>query len=130
MLRRLRGRPHVVFSGVTVLDAESGVKHTLLAETTVWMRDYGEDEIMTYVASGDALDKAGAYAIQHEALSPVARVEGCYANVMGLPLCHLYGLLGQAGLALAQTPARACNRFNRRTCDVATQILETAHHQR
>ena len=124
MLRRLRGRPHVVFSGITVLEAGSGAEHTLLAETTVWMRDYGEDEIAAYVASGDPLDKAGAYAIQHEALSPVARVGGCYANVMGLPLCHLYGLLYQVGQAPAQTPVAACDRFNRRTCDVATQILD------
>lgn len=126
MLRRLRGRPHEVFSGVTLIDAQSGVERTKLARTTVWMRDYTDSEIAAYVASGDPMDKAGAYAIQHRELSPVDRVDGCYANVMGLPLCHLYCMLSHAGRTLEETPVAACDRFNQRICDVGQDILHMA----
>jgi MAF protein len=126
MLRRLRGRPHEVFSGVTLVEPQSGREQSVLAETTVWMRDYRDQEIAAYVASGDPMDKAGAYAIQHLELSPVARITGCYANVMGLPLCHLYCMLRQIERAPRETPVAVCNRFNRRACDVAHQILSEA----
>lgn len=126
MLRQLRARPHEVFSGVALVDAQSNVEYTMLARTTVWMRDYSDAEIAAYVASGDPMDKAGAYAIQHRALSPVERINGCYANVMGLPLCHLYCMLGHAGHTLEMTPVAACDRFNQRTCEVAQDILNMA----
>jgi MAF protein len=124
MLRRLRGRSHLVFSGLTVIDAQSGGEFTQLAQTTVWMRNYSDTEIATYVASGDPLDKAGSYAIQYQDFRPVLRVAGCFANVMGLPLCHLYCVLREVGLAPVETPVAACDHYNRRTCDVALQILE------
>lgn len=123
MLERLRGRSHQVFSGVTVIDAASGQERGELAVTTVWMRDYSDAEIAAYVASGDPVDKAGGYAIQHRELSPVASVDGCFANVMGLPLCHLYCLLRAAGCVPPEPPVAACDRFNRRSCEVAWQIL-------
>lgn len=123
ILRRLRGRPHLVFSGVTLLYAPSGRIRTELVQSTVWMRHYSDAEIAAYVATGDPLDKAGAYAIQYADFAPVARIEGCYANVMGLPLCHLYRMLREFGIAPKETPVAACNRFNRRQCDVAEQIL-------
>ncbi len=63
------------------------------------MRDYREDEIEAYVASGDPLDKAGAYAIQHTGFHPVESLGGCYASVMGLPLCHLTRSLRSLGVA-------------------------------
>ena len=122
-LRSLRGRSHVVFSGMTLIDGRSAWQCTKLAATTVHMRCYSEDEIAAYVSSGDPLDKAGAYAIQYRGFRPVERVEGCYANVMGLPLCHLYKMLRTAGLAPAETPVAACNDFNRRVCAVADRIL-------
>lgn len=88
-LSRLRGRSHAVFSAVTLLECTTGRTLTDVAETQVTMRDYADAEMATYVASGDPLDKAGAYAIQHSGFHPVAGLQGCYANVMGLPLCHL-----------------------------------------
>jgi len=130
MLRRLRGRPHLVFSGVTLIAVQPRWERTDLAETTVWMRDYSDEEITAYVASSDPLDKAGAYAIQHRGFDPVARVAGCYANVMGLPLCHLYRLLREIGLAPAETPVAACDRFTRRPCDFAFQILGEAYQEK
>jgi predicted house-cleaning NTP pyrophosphatase (Maf/HAM1 superfamily) len=57
------------------------------------MRDYSDEEIDAYVQTGDPLDKAGAYAIQHPAFRPVADMSGCYANVMGLPMCHVIRML-------------------------------------
>lgn len=123
ILRRLRGRSHLVFSGVALLHTPSRWTHTELVCSTVWMRDYSDTEIAAYVASGDPLDKAGAYAIQYADFAPVARIEGCYANVMGLPLCHLYRVLRGFGVAPSETPVAACDRFNRRKCDVAEQIL-------
>jgi predicted house-cleaning NTP pyrophosphatase (Maf/HAM1 superfamily) len=99
MLSRLRDRPHQVYSGVTVCPPERGDGPlTAVVGTTVWMRPYGEQEIAAYVASGDPQDKAGAYGIQHAAFHPVARLRGCYASVMGLPLCQLARALTQAGV--------------------------------
>ena len=123
MLRRLRGRAHTVFSSVTLLDAQTAWRRTELVESQVWMRNFSDEEIAAYVASGDPLDKAGSYAIQYADFCPVARIGGCYANVMGFPLCHAYCMLREAGLALAEPPVAACDRFNRRRCDVAEQIL-------
>lgn len=108
MLRRLRGRTHWVYSGIALCDAASGRCESDVVATEVWMRDYGEDEIEAYVASGDPLDKAGAYGIQNGPFHPVARIAGCYTSVMGLPLCHLYRLLQRWGYPLPQTPQSAC----------------------
>jgi MAF protein len=123
ILRDLRARQHMVYSGVTVIDVGSGRMCTELVESIVWMRNYDDQEIAAYVASGDPLDKAGAYAIQYGDFAPVARIVGCYANVMGLPLCHIYRLLREIGVAPVQTPVTACNRANKRVCDVAQEIL-------
>ena len=126
MLRRLRARAHIVFSSVTLVNPQTGWMRSELAESQVRMRDFSDEEIAAYVASGDPLDKAGSYAIQYADFRPVERIAGCYANVMGFPLCHLYCMLREAGLAPAETPVAACDRFNRRRCDVAAEILGKA----
>jgi septum formation protein len=123
MLRRLRNRAHIVFSSVTLMDAQTGSMRSELAESQVWMRNYSDEEIATYVASGDPLDKAGSYAIQYADFRPVARIVGCYANVMGFPLCHLYCMLREAHLAPAEVPVAACDCFNGRRCEVAEEIF-------
>jgi septum formation protein len=124
MLRRLRGRKHTVFSGVTVYHPASGRATTELAESGVWMRAYADEEAARYAASGDPLDKAGAYAIQHQSFNPVECIEGCYANVMGLPLCHLVRALAQLGLTLPVDVPQACQGFTGYHCLVAGEILE------
>lgn len=90
-LRRLRGRRHLVVTAVAVLpqgvgrrSAEDG--QASWAATGVWMRGFSDAEIEAYVASGDALDKAGGYAIQHPSFQPVAALQGSETNVIGLPL--------------------------------------------
>ena len=93
MLTALRNRAHNVFTGLTI--ANNHTRETELVHSRVFMRDYSESEIASYIASGDPFDKAAGYAVQHEGFRPVARVEGCFANVMGLPLCRLYHALAR-----------------------------------
>jgi septum formation protein len=95
VLRELRNQRHLVHTGVAVVDPVSGKVRRDLGTTGVWMRNYHDEEIETYVASGDPMDKAGAYAIQHPGFRPVARLEGSEANVIGLPLALLATLLGR-----------------------------------
>jgi MAF protein len=97
-LRRLRGREHRVITGLAVVNAASGQRAALNVVTSVRMRDYSDAEIAAYVARGEPLDKAGAYAIQDEQFHPVASYDGCYCNVVGLPLKALVLLLRRAGL--------------------------------
>lgn len=99
MLRRLRGREHVVCTALTLLrlDAQGRASVSELTRTTVTMRDYSEDEIDAYIATGDPFDKAGGYAIQHEAFHPVERIDGSYSNVVGLPLETLTEMLKRIG---------------------------------
>lgn len=131
MLTHLRAREHLVLTAITVLNTATGQYHTEVAASRVPMRDYGADEIATYVATGDPLDKAGAYAIQHPHFQPVARAQfaDCFANVMGLPLCHLLRHLRTLGLdSLTNLPA-ACQAFIPYQCSVYSSILNS-HHAR
>lgn len=80
----------------------TAVRATSVA-TPVQMRDYTHAEIAAYVSTGDPLDKAGAYGVQHPHFQPVASVEGCYLAVMGLPLCAVAALLAEAGVAMPAT---------------------------
>jgi MAF protein len=121
MLRQLRHRPHWVFTAIAVLS--QGQLRTDVGETEVWMRPYSDEEIAAYVASGDPLDKAGAYAIQHAGFHPVTRVDGCYASVMGLPVCHLARLLGQFNIPHAASLPADCQRMLAHECPVYAQIL-------
>ena len=98
MLQMLRGRVHTVVTGVTALDGRSGRWLSATKSTDVKMRRYSDDELMSYVASGDPLDKAGGYAVQHEGFHPAEDIQGCYLNVVGLPLCEVVDLLD--GLAV------------------------------
>jgi MAF protein len=93
MLKRLRGHTHQVYTGIALLRRSDGLLLKDLCVTDVPMRDYSDVEIEAYVASDDPLDKAGAYAIQHPDFHPVAELDGCYASVMGLPMCHVILLM-------------------------------------
>jgi MAF protein len=101
MLKRLRARTHTVFTAVTLLDTSTGHLETRSPGSPVTMRNYSDNEIAAYVASGDPFDKAGAYAIQHEEFHPVEAFDGCFANVMGLPLCEVISLLQSFGVTLS-----------------------------
>jgi MAF protein len=101
MLRRLRGRTHQVHTGIVVCRRPDGSTATTVSTTDVTMRDYGDAEIAAYVASGDPLDKAGAYAIQSASFRPVALLSGCYTGVMGFSLCRLAQALQAVGVAVS-----------------------------
>lgn len=89
MLRALRNRDHEVHTGFVLFDLRNGRQIEGVTTAVVTMRDYSNKEITDYVASGDPMDKAGAYAIQHPLFKPVARLAGCYTAVMGLSICDL-----------------------------------------
>ena len=109
MLRSLRGRAHQVVTGVAV--ARGGRVWSAAVTTTVQMRAYDDDAIADTIDRGEPFDKAGGYAIQDERLAPVERIDGCYCNVMGLPLWLLTGLLGRAAPELpAANPDQALPR--------------------
>lgn len=110
MLRKLRGRAHEVATGVVLL-GQTG-SHAGLVVTRVQMRRYSDRELEAYVESGRPLDKAGAYAIQDEDFGPVAEIDGCYLNVVGLPLCEVWRGLRVLGWPLPEQdfepPCRLC----------------------
>ncbi len=98
MLCQLRGRSHEVCTAFTLHGAgANGQRLTSLCRTRVHMRAWSAAEQAAYIASGDPLDKAGAYAIQHPVFAPVARIEGSYSNVVGLPLKMLQAALAEFG---------------------------------
>ena len=101
MLKRLRGRLHRVITAVAFSGPGSEPPVTAHSETLVRFREYSDEEIRAYVLSGDPMDKAGAYAIQSQALRPAAEVQGCLLSVIGLPACMVAGLLEGAGLAVS-----------------------------
>ena len=92
MLRRLRGRTHEVLTGLAVLTPDGGA-HTLHTCTRVTFRDFAEDELAAYLATGEPLDKAGAYGIQGHGALLIKGIEGDYYSVMGLPVAPLYTIL-------------------------------------
>ncbi len=96
MLRRLSGQTHEVFTGLCVIEPFPGGRRLVEAvRTEVRCAPLTEDEISAYVATGEPLDKAGAYAIQGRASRFVEWIAGCYFNVVGLPVPTLYRLLRQ-----------------------------------
>lgn len=95
LLLSLRNRWHHVVTGITVSRLCNGKRESYSASCTtpVLMRPYSDEEVAAYIDTGDPLDKAGAYGIQHPDFQPTERINGCYLNVVGLPLCALVDLL-------------------------------------
>ncbi len=114
MLTALRGRTHQVCTAVSV--ARDGATASQLSVSDVTMRSYSEAEVAAYVATGDPLDKAGAYAIQHLAFSPVAAWTGCYTGIMGLPLALAREMLAVAGISAAEAMAPICAELSGQRC--------------
>lgn len=123
MLKQLRNRTHQVYTAITLLDTIDQHVEQILGITQVTMRDYSDMEIAGYIASGDPKDKAGSYAIQNADFRPVARIKGCYANVMGLPLCHLVVCLRRFGVEPHTNVPMGCQTFNQIECPVYDDIL-------
>jgi MAF protein len=124
MLKLLRGCTHQVFTALTVLDIPSQNTISDLASTDVPMRAYTNAEIEAYIASGDPFDKAGGYAIQHSGFNPALLRSGCYANVVGLPLCHLARILSQVDIPATQNIPSGCLQAFSYRCTTYIQIYQ------
>lgn len=107
VLRALRGKTHLVVTGIAVVSANGAASEISASQVT--LADLDDNAIAAYVASGRPLDKAGAYAIQDEDVPTVTALDGCYCSVMGLPLWRLRALLATAGV-VAREPHHALAR--------------------
>ncbi len=118
MLRALQGRRHKVLTGFALLWPTRQREHTEVVTATVHMRSLTEAEIQAYIATRDPLDKAGAYAVQNTAFRPVERVEGCFANVVGLPVCAVARALAAWGCLRPQGLVARCAQAFEYNCDI------------
>lgn len=100
MLQRLAGKPHLIHTAVAVIDAVDGREEALLCQVKIRMRPYGAAELEAYVATGEPLDKAGAYAIQGKGREIIAEIEGDFEAAVGLPTKDLVVLLNKFGQEL------------------------------
>jgi MAF protein len=125
MLRLLAGRTHRVITALALIETPTGRATSDECASDVPMRAYREDEVAAYVASGDPLDKAGAYAIQHQAFDPAPDFAHCFANVMGLPLCNLARSLRSLGVSFDAPDgiAAVCQAHLGYRCPVWRDIL-------
>ncbi len=104
MLERLAGRKHVVITGCCLLDTNNDAKQHFAVRTTVWMQNFGPEVLAAYVATGEPMDKAGAYGIQERAACLVERIQGSYTNVVGLPLAEVVEVLSCYGVIIPRNP--------------------------
>ena len=123
MLLALRDRTHHVFTGITLIDVDGGREVGAVHRAEVHMRHYEEEEIEAYIASGDPMDKAGAYAIQHPVFRPVARLDGCYLGVMGLSICHLIQTLLRLEVPVLADLAAVYEAHDHYPCPLFQEIL-------
>lgn len=111
MLRELSGRPHDVISGLCVLKVENNAiahSESMTVSTEVTFKTLSDEEIGAYMATGEVMDKAGAYGIQGACSYMIESIRGSYTNVVGLPLCELANILmHDYGLHLSLSPQKA-----------------------
>lgn len=129
ILTKLRGKIHQVYTGIAIIDTISGQTWDDICCTEVPMREYSDAEIDAYVATGDPMDKAGAYGIQHVGFRPVDHLAGCYASVMGMPLCHLAVGLVKPGMEVNFEIAERCQQYLGYKCPIWESILEQGLQQ-
>lgn len=98
MLAQLAGRTHTVYTGVTLENSALGWRDTRVAESEVRMLPLSDADIEWYVATGEPLDKAGAYGVQGKGAMFIEAIHGSYTNVVGLPLAMLFQMLRKAGV--------------------------------
>lgn len=123
MLQKLRGRVHFVHTAIVLLSPASGRTITDLCTSRVHMRNYSDEEIEAYIKTGDPKDKAGAYAIQNEEFNPVDQFKGCFASVMGLPLCHVERNLRRMGFGDRKELPFHCQQKLSYNCPIYQRIL-------
>ena len=125
MLERLRSCEHEVVTSLVVMDLAKDQKLNDTCRTMVPMRDYSNEEIASYVASGSPMDKAGAYGIQDASPGVVntGALHGCFANVMGLPLCHFTRTMSKLERAVKSDIPTRCQLFTGYDCPVFEAVL-------
>ncbi|HJO32718.1 MAG: Maf family protein [Anaerolineales bacterium] len=121
MLRELQSGIHTVVTAIAL--AASGHSRQECCSTQVQLRRFSHRERGDYIATGDPLDKAGAYAIQNRQFRPATALGGCFANVMGLPLCHVARALTASGVTLPADIAGACTAHTGYDCPIHQEIL-------
>jgi septum formation protein len=97
MLAKLSGRTHSVITGVTLIRLPDAERRCFVETTQVHFSAISDDELTRYLATGEPFDKAGSYAIQGRAGRYIPRIDGCYFNVVGLPLAQLCHALAELG---------------------------------
>lgn len=123
MLTQLRDRVHQVYTAICLYEPKRGKMVTELCVSDVPMRSYSDEEITLYIRSGDPMDKAGGYAIQNKAFHPVEDFRGCFASVMGLPLCHLTRALWKLGEEIKINVPIACQKHLNYDCPIHAAVL-------
>ncbi|HTH71284.1 MAG TPA: Maf family protein [Candidatus Saccharimonadales bacterium] len=129
MLERLAGREHLVRTEVAIVNAAGRALH-FGVRSTVTMVPADDRAIRAYVASGEPLDRAGAYAIQGGGAALVAAYAGCFANIVGLPLCHTFFALRKTGVAMPERPEPAFARAFGFTCPAWRLAYAQGRHLR
>jgi septum formation protein len=117
LLATLSGREHDVRTEVVVV-AANGARRHFAVRSRVAMHELSLRQIERYVSTGEPLDKAGGYAIQGEARRLVESYDGCLANIVGLPLCHVYFALRRAGIVPRARPEIVCQKHFEFACPV------------
>ena len=125
MLMQLRDGRHDVITSLVLVDRHARRQIHESCTTSVPMRDYTDTEIENYVASGSPMDKAGAYGIQDEApgLVEIGDLSGCFANVMGLPICHFTRAMQALDRKVSADVPANCRQFTGYDCPVSEAIL-------
>jgi septum formation protein len=123
MLRALRGRTHHVHTGLVVIELATNRVVSAAHTAVVTMRPYSDKEIAAYIASGDPMDKAGAYGIQHSEFQPVSHLDGCYTGVMGLSVCDLLLILHRLGLPMRADLAAVRDAHQTYACPVYASVV-------
>ena len=129
MLRMLAGRPHAVRTEVALVDA-AGRALRFGVRSVVAMKPFNGPAVLAYVATGEPLDRAGAYAIQGAGGALVEAYDGCYANIVGLPLCHVFFALRKVGVAMPERPEPAFARAFGFTCPAWRLAYAQGRHLR
>jgi len=123
MLTRLRNRSHQVYTAICLYAPTQEKMVMELCVSNVPMRSYSNEEIEVYIRSGDPMDKAGGYAIQNKDFHPVEEFRGCFASVMGLPLCHLTRAFRKFGEEIKIDVPIACQNHLNYDCPIHTAVL-------
>jgi septum formation protein len=124
ILHGLRDHSHVVHTALIVYNLSTTGMEKDLCSSRVPMRNYSDDEIDDYISSGDPMDKAGAYAVQHAGFHPVVNFKGCFASVMGFPLCHLARTFRRMNISISSEIASICQKHLNYACPIFSEVLD------